>query len=374
MTTTRSSEPPVTRTSRPWRRHRWPVWAGYAAGAWSLGYGLLGLYWTLGGAGFPFGMEHDKDAKNMSLLEYVHQDTTAPVIAAVGLGGALLAFVMTHRQHRSRSATALAATSWTMAAGLAIVIPDYRPLLAVVRAPVLLIGAPFGWPEQVGLKDFFPLFLPWPVANQLLLICGGILWAAAAVAFQRRSRDSCADCGRADLPAGWATPAAAARWGRRAVYVAVAVPIGYAMTRWAFALDIPLGVSREGLHKEARESPGIWLGGAILATMGAGGAALTLGLVQRWGEVYPRWVPRLRGKPVRPRTAIIPASLVAILITSAGLMWVRWLVLGRFHLEKETWGLFAPQLFWPLWGAALGVATLAYYLRRRGPCAYCRRS
>ena len=81
--------------------------------------------------------------------------------------------------------------------------------------------------------------------------------------------------------------------------------------------------------------------------MGAGGALLTLGLVQRWGEVYPRWIPYLRGKPVRPRTAIVPASLVAILITSAGLTYVR---------------------------TALGAATLAYHLRRRRACGRCGRS
>src|SRR5256885_1595768 len=91
------------------------------------------------------------------------------------------------------------------------------------------------------------------------------------------------------------------------------------------------------------QAPGIWLAGALLATMGAGGALLTLGLVQRWGEVYPRWIPYLRGKPVRPRTAIVPASLVAILITSAGLMYVRWFLLGRFRLTSETWGLFLPR-------------------------------
>jgi hypothetical protein len=38
---------------RWWRR--WPGWIGYAAVAWSLVYGILGLYWILGGAAFPFG-------------------------------------------------------------------------------------------------------------------------------------------------------------------------------------------------------------------------------------------------------------------------------------------------------------------------------
>jgi hypothetical protein len=122
----------------------------------------------------------------------------------------------------------------------------------------------------------------------------------------------------------------------------------------------------------AAENPDIWWGGAILATMGLGGAALTLGLVQRWGEVYPGWIPRLGGKPVRPRAAIIPASLAAILLTSAGLTWVRWALAGRFTLEADTWGLHLPQLFWPLWGAALGAATVAYHLRRRAQCRDCR--
>jgi hypothetical protein len=355
--------PPV---DRPSIRSRWPVWAGYGAAAWSAIYGLLGLYWAFGGAGFPFGVEHDKDARWISLLEHSHPETTGPVIAVVGLGGAALAMTMSRQRPRGSRGTVPAAFAWVMAAGLAVVIPDYRPLLAVVRAPMLLIGAPFGWPAQVKLADFVVLFLPWPVANQILLILGGLLWALTAVAYRRRVRDARAHRGRTDTAPGWTTPASAARWGRYAAYVAVVIPAGYALTRWSWALDIPLGVTREGLHNEARDSPGIWLAGALLATMGAGGALLTLGLVQRWGEVYPRWIPYLRGKPVRPRTAIVPASLVAILVTSAGLMYVRWLILGRFRLTGETWGLVLPELFWPLWGAALGAAALAYHLRRRG--------
>jgi hypothetical protein len=53
------------------------------------------------------------------------------------------------------------------------------------------------------------------------------------------------------------------------------------------------------------------------------GAFLTLGLVQRWGEVFPRWVPFLSGKRVPPAMAIVPASLVTVMVTSAGLQVVR---------------------------------------------------
>ena len=357
---------------RTWRA-RWPGWIGWAAATWSLAYAMLGLFWWRGGAGFPFGTAHDPDARDLSLLEHARPETTGPVLAVAGLCGAVMAVVLSRTRRGGLLGGALTGIGWTVAGTLAVVIPDYRPLLALVRAPVLLAGAPFGWPEQIRLREFFPLYLPWPVLNQVLFIIGGLLWAAAVLAYRRRVRCACGNCGRDDTPTGWTTPAAAARWGRWAVAVAVAVPIGYALTRWAWALDIPLGVSREGLHKEAAESPGIWLAGAMLATMSAGGALLTIGLMRPWGEVYPRWIPYLRGKRVRPRTAIIPATAVALLVTSAGLMYLRGLALGRIDLTTDTWGLFVPEFFWPLWGGALGAATLAYHFRRRGRCRHCGR-
>jgi hypothetical protein len=345
--------------------------------AWSLVYAMLGVFWWRGGAGFPFGIAHDPAGRGVSLLEHARPESTGPVLAVAGLGAAALAVRLALPPRRGRHTSGvpvrlLAALGWAVAGLLAVVIPDYRPLLAVIRAPMLLVGAPFGWPEQVRLSQFFALFLPWPVLNQILFVAGGLLWAGAALAFRRRVRGACGNCGRGGgTEPGWTSPAAAARWSRWAVAVAVAVPVGYAVTRWCWALDIPLGASRAGLHREAADSPGIWLAGAMLATMAAGGALLTIGLIRPWGEVYPRWIPYLRGKRVRPRTAIIPASAVALLITSAGLMYLRWLAIGRIHLHPDTWGFFVPEFFWPVWGVALGLATLAYHLRRRGRCAIC---
>jgi len=37
----------------------WPAWVPWAAAAWSLGYGTLGLFWALGAPGFPFGPAND---------------------------------------------------------------------------------------------------------------------------------------------------------------------------------------------------------------------------------------------------------------------------------------------------------------------------
>jgi hypothetical protein len=126
-----------------------------------------------------------------------------------------------------------------------MLIPDYRVLVAVAYTPIVLIGAPFGWPPGVCILDVFP----WPVVNQFVCIAGGLLWFASAAAYGRRSRGACESCGRDDADAGETTPDAAPRWGRWATYAAVIVPMIYAVTRWAWALGFPLGISEEFLRK-----------------------------------------------------------------------------------------------------------------------------
>lgn len=151
------------------------------------------------------------------------------------------------------------------------------------------------------------------------------------------------------------------------------MPVLYAVTRWAWALGLPLGIT-EAFFREGRES-GLWWAGAALATVAVGGAIPTLGLVQRWGEIFPRWVPFLAGRRVPPALAIVPASLVSILVTTAGLQYVRLQMSGRFGelFGEENWAATAPELLWPVWGVALGAATLAHHYRRRGRCAHCSR-
>jgi hypothetical protein len=356
---------------RWWRR--WPGWVGYVAAAWSLVYGLLGLYWALGGAGFPLGSENDPDAA-LSILRGVRAGFGAPVIAALGLAGAVVVAMARTRQQRGVLRVALLGFAWVAATTLALLIPDYRVLVAVAYTPIILIGAPFGWPPGVSILDVYP----WPVVNQFLCIAGGLLWAATATAYGRRSRGACERCGRDGSRTGWTTPQAAARWGRWATYVAVIIPVLYTFTRWAWPLGIPLGISEKFL-REGQEV-GLWWAGAALATLALGGAILTLGLVQRWGEVFPRWIPFLGGKRVPIPVAVVPASLVAVLVTTAGLMFVRLTLTGRLGailgegvLSAENWAALAPELLWPLWGAALGAATLAYYYRRRGKCEHCGR-
>lgn len=90
---------------------------------------------------------------------------------------------------------------------------------------------------------------------------------------------------------------------------------------------------------------------------------LALGLVQRWGERIPGWVPLLGGRRVPVLLAVVPASIAAASITGAGIGFVRVVASGEVPLA-ENWTTVGPELLWPLWGLALAAATVAYARRR----------
>ncbi len=307
-----------------------PVRPGHAAALWALAYGVLGVAWARGMPGFPRGAADPDPDGALSILAGA-TPRFGWWIAVLSLATATTALALT-RGTGHRVALPLA---WPTAALLVLVIPDARLLMGVAYTPLVLAAPVFGW--ELGGATLADVW-PWPVLNQLVCVLGGLLLA--------RTRD----------PWKWFTP----ERGRVAVHVAVAVPLVYCATRWAWALGVPLGVSEEFL---AEGEDGLWLAGAYLATFGAFGGVLTLGLVQRWGEVFPRWVLGLRGRRVPPLLAVIPAGAVSIITAVAGLTYLRWAIAGRFRAAE--WGAWLPECFWPIWGAALAAATISYR-RRRG--------
>ncbi|MEU4392798.1 NYN domain-containing protein [Kribbella sp. NPDC023855] len=337
----------------------------------SFTYALAGLYWMAGGRGFPFGVENDPLAYHQSLLESVTRSSAARWVFGLGLAGAACAVILTRRRTMGGTGVLLSAFAWTQAVAYALVIPDGRPLVAVAHIPVLIVGKPFGWPPDVTISSQ----LSWPILNQILLMALGALWAATAVVFRRRTAGQCLVCGRGDVTVAWTLPCGAARWGRWAVIVAVIPPVVYATTRISWAFGVPFGVSEKFLTEQAADAPEIFVAGAAMAGLALGGAVLTTGLVFRWGEVFPRWIPGLRHRPVRPRTAIVPAVVVAFLMTSSGVGWVRAAVSGYFPdgAIGEDFGTVGPGALLPVWGVALGAAAYAYYLRRRPACKRCQR-
>jgi hypothetical protein len=222
----------------------------------------------------------------------------------------------------------------------------------------------------------------WAAIHQLLCLIGGFLWLAATVCYARLSGDACLYCGRRDGPETWTSPNQAVRWGRIAVYVALVAPVFYTFTRFAWALGFPLGISEEQFHR-GQESGMLISGALFLGTFILVGAVLMLGLVQRWGEVFPRWTIGLAGRRVPIALAVIPASLASVLLIVGGIgIWsdLGPMIANSAAAGAEGIGLLeeiivqvGPTLLFPVWGLALAVATLGYYYRRRGPCSTCGR-
>jgi hypothetical protein len=131
--------------------------------------------------------------------------------------------------------------------------------------------------------------------------------------------------------------------------VAACGPLPYALARLTWLTPWPL-LGHEALDLPTR----IWglalSGGAWL------GVVLTLGLVRPWGEVFPRWVPGLAGRPVPVAAAAVPGGLVAAAVTFAAVPML--LLLPDDGLVPV---LVSAVVFpcW-LWGPALALAVWGY--------------
>src|SRR5215218_1844754 len=205
---------PVTRNTPPGAatrpgRVRPPDWFGYAATAVTGGLALAACRWTVTGSGYPFGPSDPLDA--MSLIRGLPPGVGAPLFAGVLAVTAVAMLAMTASGGARRwggARVGLLAVGWTAAAVLLAVVPDIRLLALTAYAPMLLVGAPFGWPDI----DYGTI-LTASMAYQGGSLLGGLLVAATVLVWQRRTRGACARCGRTDAttPARW-RPAAVGRW------------------------------------------------------------------------------------------------------------------------------------------------------------------
>ena len=357
--------PARTGSVRDWQR-----WAPYAAVAWSLAYAGLGVYWAVSGRGFPYTSELVSDVIGPVVGRFGPGVAWAVVITA-GLPAAALGMVMLRGVRVLRP---LFITAGALLAGvLLLLMTDVTLLILLGYTPRGVVGLLTG--AKIGQR-YLENLTEWTTMHKLLCLIGGFLWLAATVVYARRSGDACLSCGRRDGPEGWKSPDNAVRWGRIAVYVAMVVPVFYAITRYAWALGIPLGISKEFLRRG--QENGMWTSGLFLATFSLVGAVLMLGLVQRWGEVFPRWMIGLAGRRVPIALGVVPASIVSVLMMVGGIaMWSGFAQMVGKSVAGGTEDIgiigIAPTALFPVWGIALAVATLGYYYRRRGACGTCGR-
>jgi len=354
----------------------WQHWAPYAAIVWSLIYAVLGVYWVVSGRGFPFAPETMSDGLG-PLLGRFGPTIGWIVVMMAGIPAAAMGVAML-RGARGKVFRPLLITAGALLTGALLLLMTGLSLLTKFG---YIPGAILGLLTAEKTQAYLTSWTQWATIHQLLCLIGGFLWLAATVCYTRRSGDACLYCGRRDGPEGWKSPEQAARWGRIAVYVAMVAPVFYAFVRSAWALGFPLGMNEERFL--SGQENGVWIGGLSMAVFGIVGTFLMLGLVQRWGEVFPRWMIGLAGRRVPIALAVVPASLVSVLLIVGGIgiwsglnqMVTNLLNSGAKGIEIPSAIAFelAPTLLFPVWGAALAVATLGYYYRRRGPCNVCGR-
>ncbi len=297
--------------ARGGRARDWQCWAPTAAVAWSLLYAVLGVTWAMGGGGFPYTAETLSEGLG-PLLGRFGAGAAWTVVLLAGIPAAALGAAML-RGAKKGALRPLLMTAGALLAGVLLVIMTSLDLLVKLG---YLPAAIFGLFTPEKDQAYLQAWSQWTTIHQLLCMVGGFLWLAGTVCYARRSAGACMYCGRRDGAEGWTGPERAARWGRIAVYVAMVAPVFYAFTRYAWALGIPLGMSEA--HLRQGQASGTWISGLFLATFGLVGAVLMLGLVQRWGEVFPGWMIGLARRRVPIALAVIPASLAAVLLVVGG--------------------------------------------------------
>ena len=187
------------------------------------------------------------------------------------------------------------------------------------------------------------------------------------------------------IRAAWAAAhVPAAGVSRRARIAALAVPLTVLPSSvWRIAactFHAPIVRGDLGSALGSSGLPGVPLGlYVILLSIVSELLAFTaVGLVSTWGEVFPRWIPVLRGRRVPVLSAVVPAALGAAVLTvlwtwTAVSMSLGLRVDGRPQLQDAPlsfgdWqGLVAVAAYAPLllWGPLLGAVTISYWRRRR---------
>lgn len=347
-----------------------------AATAWSAVAVALGLWWLLDPAAYPLGPRLSEDPSG--LVQLVPRAVVATTLLVLGVAGAPLATGLGRVTGDRRGRRALLAAGAGYAVVLVVLVPDVQVLavlgylvalsaplvvvalltagarrhprnlipLAVIGAAVLVgvltghIGAPTL--ELLGeIRDGFGRVGLRPVVLAVL-VGGGALFGLLTLSAAGR-REACSPERAARLD----------RWGRVATYVAAASPVPYAAVRMTWLTPWPQGAPGGA---EAID-PGIRVFGLLLGLAAVGGAILTLGLVRPWGEVFPSWLPRLRGRPVPVTAAVLPATVVCLALLASSVSLVMLAVAADA-------GWLVAAIPAPVWGPALGLATYAYYRRR----------
>lgn len=157
-------------------------------------------------------------------------------------------------------------------------------------------------------------------------------------------------------------------WARRAAELAALTPVLSSLWRLPLMFGVSMGMD-DAFMADMMAHP-FWQRFLYLTGLGIlteGLAFLTLGLVRRWGEVWPSWLPGIGGRRIPPAVAIVPALagglLASVLFTVAAFKWDE-----NVGNPFTGWALLQTVAYAPLllWGPLVLLVTAHYYQRRCG--------
>ncbi|MDQ4489666.1 hypothetical protein RBS60_05585 [Sinomonas sp. ASV486] len=231
-------------------RHTQPRRIAPLAGFASLAYAAAVLGWIALGHPYPLGAGTRPSPDLLS--SGWPWEPAAGVAVAAALAGAGLGALLSRRRAPSALLTG-GAVAFAAAVALAfLTLIAESGMLAVAGYLPLLVVKAFSDPAWFDGRD-----IPWDqFVNEYAVLAVAGLWAGAAVVAVRENRGRCAACGRRDTHDG--APRSPRHWVTFATWTAVAIPLVYATTRFAWVAGIPLGINATAyasLRDEAGSRP-----------------------------------------------------------------------------------------------------------------------
>lgn len=135
------------------------------AWGWAVFLAAMGVFWTLGGPGYPLGGNDIDSPAYTALLSAMERRVGGPVITLVGV---MAGFLALHVKRQRRSAT-------VVAIALIAVVADGR--LILLLPPLGLL--PFAWPDA-----------DWPTIFQVIMVTGATPVSRAPRSSQRTGRNT----------------------------------------------------------------------------------------------------------------------------------------------------------------------------------------
>ncbi|MGW0908684.1 hypothetical protein [Streptomyces sp. NPDC002853] len=164
------------------------------------------------------------------------------------------------------------------------------------------------------------------------------------------------------------------RWVTRLAYSLPLLLLPSCLWRLPFAFHFEMGqIQEHGMPPYWASIPYV----LALSVFTEVTAVLSIGLVRRWGEVAPAWLPVIGGKVIRPMAAVVPAILGGLILTllftdipiGGGRRLGLYGIIDTVDYTNGAWQTLATVCVAPtaLWGPIIITLAVAYCRRRTKP-------